>query len=707
MAVKKTFSQKEVEELQTRLEDAEETLRAIRSGEVDALIVKGPKGEQIYTIQGAETPYRILIEDMQEGALSASNDGTILYGNMHFAQMMEVPLERVVGSSIFDYCLHDSEKLRELINEARSKSVKEEIYLGPVNGRLIPAYISASPILEDHSSRLGIVITDLTAQKQHEEIAATEKLLRESERKLRELADTMPQIIWTASPDGTTEYFNRRWYEFTGNANGDVSVESWKKVLHPDDLDRTLTSWQKAVETGGDYEIEYRFLDHKSNRYFWHLGRAVPVREKDGTIARWYGTCTNIDAQKKAEADRDRLVASERMARNIAESASRMKDNFLATLSHELRTPLNAILGYAQLIRKKGALDSKFVESSVAIIERNARIQADLISDLLDMSRIVSGKIHLEIKTVDLEQLIKDVISSMQPAAEAKDINIKVKISPRLESVPGDPTRIRQIFWNLLSNAIKFTPRAGEVRISAERQASWVEIRVSDTGQGISKEFLPYVFDTFQQADTSTSRRFGGLGLGLSIVRHLTELHKGTVEARSEGENSGTTFIVKFPAASREFLMNGKAKEKEEGFPNDRSNTGSAPFSLRGIRVLVVDDEPDARSLVELILKERDATVVTAGSAKEALQQLKKSRHDILISDVGMPDQDGYELISKVRALPAEDGGLIPAIALTAFARIEDRRKALVSGFQVHLPKPIEPEELTAVVANLSSGQKI
>ena len=685
----------EIEALKSRLEEAEETLRAIRSGEVDALIVSGPIGEQIYTLQGAETPYRILIEDMQEGALSLASDGTILYGNLHFAQMMEVPHSRIVGTSLFDYCEHDLEKLKELIEVGSVTSVKEEIYLGPVNGKLVPTYISASPILDEYSRRVGIVITDLTAQKQHEEIVATEKALRESEKRLREIADAMPQIVWTAGSDGRIDYFNKRWTGFSGLEQADESA--WERIMHPEDFSRHSELWQRAVAGDGPYDIECRLKDVKSGCYSWHLCRALPVRDKDGAILRWYGTCTDINSQKEAEEDRERLVTNERTARNIAESANRMKDNFLATLSHELRTPLNAILGYTQLMRKKGVGNGSFMENGLSVIERNARIQSDLISDLLDMSRIVSGKVSLELETIDLGLLINEIANSMQPGVDAKALNFHVDLESGIDDLMGDAIRIRQIIWNLVSNAIKFTPRGGRVGISAKRKTDRIEIEVKDSGQGISPDFLPHVFDTFRQADATTSRKFGGLGLGLSIVRHLTELHGGSVEAESSGENLGTTFRIKLPI-NADILPTMHKKEKF-------SLNGSS-CSLKGIRVLVVDDEPDARNLVELVLKEREAQVVTAGSAREALQCLKDGKHDILISDVGMPEQDGYELISKVRSLSAAEGGLIPAIALTAFARTEDRRKALISGFQIHLSKPIEPEELASVVANLSSHLK-
>ena len=398
----------------------------------------------------------------------------------------------------------------------------------------------------------------------------------------------------------------------------------------------------------------------------------------------------------RSNAERQVLLEREQAARSEAERIGRMKDDFLATLSHELRTPLNAILGYAQVIRMTN-MDKAELNESVAIIERNARVQAQLIEDLLDMNRIVSGKVRLEIQPVDLVEVIEAAIGTVQPSAAAKEIGLRRFIDPAAGPVRGDPSRIQQIVWNLLSNAIKFTPKGGQVQVTLQRVSSHVEIVVADNGHGIAPDFLPYVFDRFQQADASMTRVHGGLGLGLSIVRHLVELHGGTVQAESGGVGAGAVFTIRLPV----MLIQEPEPQKERPHSlRSSAANGELHVDLSGIRVLIVDDERDGCLLVKRVLEGCQAQVETASSAEQAYSLLERQQFDVLVSDIGMPGEDGYQLIRRVRGGDGPNQQT-PAVALTAFARSEDRRRALMAGFNNFLSKPVEAAELVAVVASV------
>jgi PAS domain S-box-containing protein len=406
-------------------------------------------------------------------------------------------------------------------------------------------------------------------------------------------------------------------------------------------------------------------------------------------------------AAQRAAVEREQLLESERAARTAAERMSSMKDEFLATLSHELRTPLGAILGWAQILRR-GAKNEQDLYKGLETIERNARGQAQLIEDLLDMSRITSGKLRIDVQPVDAATVVQAAIESVRPLAAAKNLGLDVAIDHQAGQVPADPGRLQQIIWNLLSNAIKFTPPEGTVQVRLTRLVGQVEITVSDNGAGIAPEFLPLVFDRFRQADGSTTRSYGGLGLGLSIVKSLTELHGGSVAAASHGHGKGASFTVVLPALGPcdRHEPQGGSRELPKGHSFDL-------MDLSGLKVLVVDDEPDARAVLARQLEDCAATVITAASAEQALEVLRVAvlrgeRLDVLVSDIGMPEVDGYEFLRRVRALPPEHGGRIPAIALTAFARSQDRTRALRAGYLAHVAKPVEPSELVATVASVA-----
>jgi CheY-like chemotaxis protein/nitrogen-specific signal transduction histidine kinase len=397
--------------------------------------------------------------------------------------------------------------------------------------------------------------------------------------------------------------------------------------------------------------------------------------------------------------ERERLLESERAARSEAERLGHLKDEFLATLSHELRTPLNAILGWAALLRQ-GALQVGERQRGLETIERNARAQAQIINDLLDVSRIVSGKLHLEIQPILLHEVIAAAIETVRPSAEARHIRLHSLLDTSIGLTRGDPNRLQQVLWNLLTNAVKFTPQGGRIQVILERVNSHVEIVVQDSGIGIQPEFLPYVFDRFRQADASTTRRFGGLGLGLSIVRNLVELHGGTVSVKSGGENAGTTFSVALPLS----IVDPEPRRLQRQASTVHIDLEAAELpSLASKNILIVDDEADTRFLIKRILEDRGARVLAAASAAEALSLLASEQVDLLVSDIGMPRMDGYQLIEQVRVLDSRRTGALPAIAVTAYARPEDRQRSLLAGYQTHISKPLEARELVAAIAGLLS----
>jgi PAS domain S-box-containing protein len=411
------------------------------------------------------------------------------------------------------------------------------------------------------------------------------------------------------------------------------------------------------------------------------------------------------EAARHSAEERKVLLESERLARAEAERTSQMKDEFLATLSHELRTPLSAILGWAQVLRR-GSRDPSDLQRGLQTIERNARAQAQLIEDLLDMSRITSGKVLLDMQNVAPAPFIDAAIDTVRPAADAKNIRIEKIYAPDVGTIAGDPARLQQVIWNLLANAIKFTPGGGAVTIELAQAAGQVVITVRDTGAGIRPEFITHVFERFRQADASTTRRHGGLGLGLSIVKHLIEQHGGTVRADSPGEGQGASFTIELPAAAASTSPARTARAMMIKTPAP----GNGEFTLRdlsGVHVLVVDDDRDARELIFRILSDCQATVRIAGSAREAVDAMRVAPPDLLISDLGMPEVDGFELLAWVRQLGRDHGGEVPAVALTAFARSEDRLRALEAGFSAHISKPVEPSELIAVVASLVGANRL
>ncbi len=522
-------------------------------------------------------------------------------------------------------------------------------------------------------------------------------VLRETEERFRTLANEVPVLIWVSESDGRRIWFNRAWLEFTGRTLADELGDGWINQLHAGDRSDYLAAYRLNVEKPTAFSTEFR-LRRADGEYRWLLETGSPRQISGGAFTGMAACCVDITDRKSIERERHELLESERSTRVELERTAQLKDEFLATLSHELRTPLNAMLGWSQILQKSNG-HSETTRKGLEVIERNARVQTKLIEDLLDMSRILTGKLRLDVQDVDLADVVEAAIQTVRPGAEAKGLRIERVLDPISQTVHGDPQRLQQVIWNLLSNAIKFTGKGGRIQVVLKRVKSHVEILVSDTGKGIKPAFLPHLFERFRQADSSTTREFGGLGLGLAIVKQVTELHGGRVRAASEGEGQGTTVAVELPLS----VMR-KSADADAPSPHPRAMPSAAKLPdqacLSGVKVLVVDDEEDARELIRQILVDHEASVVVAASAKEARQVLETQRPDVILSDIGMPHQNGYELMAEIRRA----GHDVPAVAITAFARSEDRARALIAGFQMHIAKPVEPAELLASVASLAQG---
>jgi PAS domain S-box-containing protein len=561
------------------------------------------------------------------------------------------------------------------------------------DGTLMNVSLSVSPMRDGNGTIIGAskIARDVTQQKRAEES------IRASELRFRLMADSAPVLIWIADTTQACIWFNKAWLEFSNRTMEEELGFGWVQDIHPEDLDRFLQTYADHFQAHTSFKIEHRFRRH-DGEWRWMIANAVPLYEgTSATFSGYIGSCVDITEFRQAATEREQLLTSERAARSEAERLGRMKDEFLATLSHELRTPLNAILGWATLLRRVKVGSDDYVKG-LETIERNARVQTQIIADLLDMSRIISGKVQLDVQPVDLHDIISAAVDAVRPSVDAKRLRLRATLDAKVGRIRGDAGRLQQVFWNLLTNAVKFTPADGRIDIVLERVNSHVEISIEDSGIGIKPEFLAFVFDRFRQADASITRRHGGLGLGLSIVKHLAELHGGTVRVKSPGEGQGTTFIVALPISVARSDDSGR-HERPNFAEVDLFSVGLP--SLAGLTVLVVDDEPDARTLVSRIVEERGARAVTAQSGEEAFRLLNTEPIDILVTDIGMPDYDGYKFIQQIRVSEPKRVRNIPAIALTAYARAEDRQRALLAGYQMHLAKPVEPRELIAGIASL------
>lgn len=524
---------------------------------------------------------------------------------------------------------------------------------------------------------LGVVF-DISDRKQKD------AALQESLAILNTVNEVTPTLIYIKDRQRRLQMVNPATARLLGKSEAELIGKTEVDYLKPEEAKQIAENDCRVMESGQVIIFEELVVVPEGNRIF--LSAKAPYRDEQGNIIGLIGVSTDISDRKQAEAEREQLLAREQFAREEAERANRIKDEFLAVLSHELRSPLNPILGWSRLLLN-GNLDGVRTRQALTTIERNAKLQAELIEDLLDVSRILQGKLSLTISPVNLAATIKAAIETVRLAAEVKSIVIETNLDLNVGLVTGDATRLQQVMWNLLSNAVKFTPEGGHAIVQLEQVDRQARITVSDSGKGIVPDFLPYVFDYFRQADSATTRKFGGLGLGLAIVRHLVELHGGTIQADSPGEGFGATFTVYLP------LIQTPPKIEP------RSQSPQQSLTLQGIHVFVVDDDTDTRDFIEFLLQQSGAMVTTAASAKEALTALRHCQPDVLLSDIGMPDMDGYMLMQRFRASP--QGGQIPAIALTAYAGEYDRQQALSVGFQQHLPKPVEPEKLVEIIVSL------
>jgi PAS domain S-box-containing protein len=636
-----------------------------------------------------------IVASSDDAIISKSLDGIIVTWNEAATRIFGYAAEEVIGKPIT--ILIPPDRLDEEPNilarlRAGERVDHFETQRVHKHGTLVEVSLTISPIRNAAGQIVGAskIARDITQQKRAEE------RLRATNQRFRLMADSAPVFIWMSDNTKSRIWFNRRWLEFTGRTMDQDVGFGWTQVVHEDDLARCLQAYAEGFDTRQPFRSEYR-VRRADGMARWMIEQATPLFEgPGGTFSGYIGSCLDITESKQLQAEREENLKAERVAREEAERVGRLKDEFLATVSHELRTPLNAILGWATLLRRlqPGSDDHA---RGLETIERNARIQGQIIADLLDMSRIISGKVQLDVQAIDLAEVINAALDAVKLSIEAKNLRLRVTLDSRAGRLRGDPGRLQQVVWNLLTNAVKFTPSGGRVDVVMERVNSHVELSVEDSGIGIKPEFLAFVFDRFRQADATTTRHFGGLGLGLSIVKHLVELHGGSVRVKSAGEGQGSTFIVALPIS---VVRSDESRPERPAFIDVDVSSIALP-SLSGANVLVVDDQPDARVLICRLIEEQGGRCIMVDSGTDALKALREEDVNILISDIGMPEFDGYELIRKVRALHDSRIRNIPAIALTAYARNDDRQRALLAGFQMHVSKPVESRELIAGVASL------
>jgi PAS domain S-box-containing protein len=670
------------------------------SGELSGILVQGHDitraRQQEHERRVAEERYRALFESIDDGfclqqmifdAEGRPVDYRFLETNAAFEE--QTGLKDAMGKTARELVPSLDESWFQLYGKVAltGESVRFENHAAAM-GRWFEVY--ASRVGRPDLRQVALVFKNITERK------AAEARLQESEARFRNMADHAPVMLWVTDGHGECTYLNQQWRDFTGQTEETGLGMAWLGAIHPDDAKRAEDIFLAAHRQQESFRLEYR-LRRRDGEYRWAIDTASPRLGPGGEFLGYIGSVIDITERKQAEEAREQLLQREQAARSEAEKANRLKDEFLATVSHELRTPLASMLGWVQLLRS-GQLPQEKHDSALGIIERNARAQSQLIEDLLDVSRILSGKLHLDMEPLEVGSVVQQALETVRPAAEAKGLQLQAALDATA-SVMGNATRLQQVVWNLLANAVKFTPRGGRVQVLLERRDPVVEISVTDTGRGISKDFLPHVFERFRQAEGGTTREVGGLGLGLSIVKHLVEAHGGTVSVSSAGEEQGATFVVRLPLA--------QARRRDSGVTltlrEEAIRAGLlSPQELHGLRILVVDDEADTRELLHTLLGNCHALVRTAASSAEGLRILQEEEVDLLISDIGMPGEDGYTFMRKVRALASGSASRLPAVALTAYAGVQDRTRVLLAGFQSHVPKPVEPMELLAVLASLA-----
>jgi PAS domain S-box-containing protein len=754
------LSDEAIVELQHRLEEAEETLRAIRQGEVDALVVDSPKGEVIYTLTSADYPYRLMIDEMNEGAVSVSPDSYILYSNRNFAAILGLTESNASGIPFDDFIAPQMrEQFLDDLEKARNESFRREYTLMPGNGRVVPVLISFAK-LQPQTNSISVVVTDLSAQKALEEklrqaknnleeqVAERTKELRESEarlfgilehsaadlkamRRLNEigarcakdgddieaclkevlnvaieitsadkgniqLLDLQSGVLRVAAQNGFDELF-LEFFESVIDENSacGVAMQSKQRVIVEDVTKSEIYAGKPALQAMRDANVlAVQSLPLVSSpgavlgiisTHFSHVHR--PTEQELRLMDLLARQTADYLERKRVEGEREQLLAREHELRQTAEEANRLKDEFLAIMSHELRNPLNVILGYAELLLRMDEIKiAPPLYRMADAVKRNAVAQSKLIRDLLDLSRLRSGKLELNRETVSPVTSIENAIETVKMDAEAKGIEIQVVAPDDVLFVRADPVRLEQIIWNLLNNSVKFTPRDGRITVQLEEEDDEIVLKVSDNGQGIDPSFLPHIFEIFRQADSSTNRAQQGMGIGLAVVQQLVELHGGTVSAYSAGTGEGATFTIRLPRSNK----------------NDQSLTPARDLgigSLEGMAVLVVDDSEDTTEMVQHLLEIGGASVCAATSGSEALRLAREKEFDVVLSDISMPGMDGFEFLSRLRLLPGKED--LPAVALTGFGRPEDVRRATEQGFYAHLTKPFDIQSLASLLQKI------
>ncbi len=652
----------------------------------------------------SEERFRLLVEGVRDYAIFMLDpDGYVLTWNAGAERFKGYRADEIVGSHFSRFyppeALARNLPAHELETAARVGSFEDEGWRVRKDGSLFWANVVITAMRDVTGALVGYskVTRDLTQRRAHEE------QLRQSEERFRLLVEGVGgYAIFMLDVNGKVATWNVGAQRIKGYTAGEI-VGQHISIFYPQEV--RDSGWpeyelQQAAEKGSFVDTGWRV--RKDGSQLWAGVTITALRDAAGRLLGFAKLTRDLTESKRVEAlelateEREQLLDAERSARMAAQRATRVKDEFLATLSHELRTPLSAILGWTQILLKGNVAAPTDQRRAIEVIDRNARAQVQLIDDLLDLSRIMAGKIRLDVQQVSMPDVVQKAIDSAMPAAQAKDIRVRNLLDPSNTVVSADAARLQQVVWNLLSNAIKFTPKGGQVQVLLRRVSSHIELSVSDTGVGIPAGFLPQVFDRFSQRDSSTTRAYGGLGLGLAICKQLIELHGGSIRAASAGEGHGSTFFIELPVS----LTQADDAREHPSVDLEAADSIALP-RLDGVHVFAIDDEPDAREVLTRVLEGQGAVVTAFCSAQDALTALQATRPSVIVSDVGMPGTDGYQMMRGLRASEALDSR-IPALALTAFARAEDRKRSLQAGFQAHLAKPFDVAELVLLVATLA-----
>jgi PAS domain S-box-containing protein len=637
--------------------------------------------------------FRLLVESLTDYAVFMIDDsGVISSWNPGVKLVLGYEADEFVGlpfAAIFTPEDVARQRPAQELDRARTagRSDDKRVHLRK-DGRRFPADGVVTAIRSDAGDPIAYskVMHDISAQ--HSALEA----LRESEERYRLLVENVrDHAIFLLDADGLIASWTPEAGRMLGYGSEEIIGQHFRMLFTPDDQRRGIPEQELAAAAAAGRAEGEGWRVRKDGSRLWGDEIVAPIHDESGQLRGFAKITRDLTARQRAALEREQLYAE-------AQEANRLKDEFLGTVSHELRTPLNAILGWAHLLEEKGFdLDEARQRRAIRTIARNAEIQVQLVDDLLDVSRIICGKMRLHIQTTSLAEILNAAVDAVRPAATAKGIELRLNVGPASATIAADPDRLQQVVWNLLSNAIKFTSPGGFVELRAHQSDRATEIAVGDSGIGMTRDVLPFVFERFRQADSSTSRRHGGVGLGLAIVRHLVELHGGSVEAASAGQGRGATFTVRLPSVAAPQPAGTAYSRPATSPPSDRLAL------LRNVRVMLVDDDEDTRDVVSTVLRQVGAEVLTVDSASQALVQIATQTPDVIIADIGMPDEDGYTFIQKVRRVEADRGGQLPAIALTAYARKEDRERALAAGYQMHLSKPFNPIAIVQAVAQLVS----